>query len=168
MGLWAGFSWVISFRLSAGAALVAALAAVLGGCEEQGPWIGPFGTKRGITVEQLSKYAKLSEGESSGTYKVFTSSQAPLQSASFQEYTYKFGKTVGLCSAAGLIAEGEGHSVLRDAADRFGSPKSSGVAISWTAETHVLDGGIRSIQLLLSGDEPRVIIYEFIASEDCH
>ncbi|WP_312964624.1 hypothetical protein [Stutzerimonas kunmingensis] len=148
------------------------LALVLAGCSagaDEGPWDGPFGTKQGISPEQLSKHAKLTEEKSADkNIRGLTSMQAPLQSASFQEYTYKFGDVAGLCSAAGLIAEGEGGGVLRDAADRFGAPKTSDETITWTAETHVLDGGIRSIQLLLSGDEPRVIIYEFIASEDCH
>lgn len=152
------------------AGLLGCLALV--GCSDSGPWKGPFGTKKGITEEQLSKFARLEYVSD----KVFLSPQAPDMSAHADSYTFWIGKSSGLCGVAAsfLNVASAPDSLPRKLIAKYGepqkSPKGDG-SVEWDSKRYKLEEGVNLIQISfneLGSTQNAMVSYFFDNMPDCH
>jgi|GEM_PF-3153391 len=148
-----------------GKVLLIAGLVLLAGCEKEdkGPWSGPFGTKQGLTADQISAFAKLEvefENKESGQ-TTYISPQAPDMSSEASSYRYVLGKTSGLCMVSASIDDvrGSDSKLPDDLTKKYGKPvkdQSVDWGVVWSSDRFKLDNDLKAIRITFSGQEPRI------------
>lgn len=161
--------------------MVALVAVALMGCEDKGPWDGPFGTKKGLTKEQLEQFAVLTELDpgSDSKVRIYDSPQAPDIELG-GTYTYIVGKDKGLCLVIGFqVPAGKSIEYFKS---RYGAPEKhyeliddDGRALEefgsiWSERTHKLGQGLHEVKIYSNRPEPDstpVVKVSYIPESDC-
>lgn len=138
--------------------IMVVIALALAGCNDEGPWDGPYGLKSGLTEDQLGKIVTLTEKEDHDSFYAMHSGSTPDYRIEDGNIYYGFNENGVLCGVS-LSEEysGETSDIFDYFVYRYGKPdKKNSIEYIYPGNTEGLEDGISHISISVIRSMPSV------------